>query len=654
MTETKELLRRGVGEFEPMPDAFDRVLERRDRKHRNQRVAAGVLGIAVFALAAIGLVRLFGSESAPTPGGEPDSPFLGTWVSTSDADGGTQTMIIERSDDTFDIVVTDTIAPVCSGTPATMTGTGVLDPSGALVIASPAITCDDGSDPEYLSGPPIEEVLANLTFVLDVETETVTDSLGGVWLRKGAGDPSTTEDPLANLTPLWPQTSMEEVRQAQELADAGDPDYTWQVTRDLEGQVGQSHPADAEIFGRFLEEALGWEDYLWDEAAAHPDGVDSGDVVYIRCAPGGTNPLYPDARGGGCAPTLDELRYETVKIHVAQLDRQGPSGIWVVTGWDIIEPFEQTPPPSDAEIAELLEPFLQARIDGDGAEGLAEVAEYDPFADRRVDPGIPLLYATSTGSSYERSEFEVVGGGPGWPSGRTQLEVRLFAENGDVVEQRFSLESDEAGLLRLVYDFEPFGPQGPILATTENGNAVPVEYGFLDGDVTFRATYPAQPDQENWVGGPDRFPVNGLPFHKRNLTLVLLLADPRPVGPGCEEAKAPADAEALARSLRSDSDLEATAPVTVTVAGAPALQIDVLLTPDATECPFALTNISGSGPLLVKDTPIFEDQLVRLYLLDLPHGASARVLAVVIPHADVENALELAAPIVDSIEFHAR
>jgi hypothetical protein len=32
MSETKELLRRGVGEFEPMPDALERVLVRRDRK----------------------------------------------------------------------------------------------------------------------------------------------------------------------------------------------------------------------------------------------------------------------------------------------------------------------------------------------------------------------------------------------------------------------------------------------------------------------------------------------------------------------------------------------------------------------------------------------------------------------------------------------
>ena len=91
MNETKELLRRGVGEFEPMPDAFDRVLARRDRRHRNQRVAAGVVGIAVIALVAIGFVRLFGSER--TPATDPQSPFLGVWVPDS-VDDPTQTMIV--------------------------------------------------------------------------------------------------------------------------------------------------------------------------------------------------------------------------------------------------------------------------------------------------------------------------------------------------------------------------------------------------------------------------------------------------------------------------------------------------------------------------------------------------------------------------------
>lgn len=48
--------------------AWERLVRRRDHKRRNQRVAAGILGIAVFALAAVGFVRLLGSERAPVIG----------------------------------------------------------------------------------------------------------------------------------------------------------------------------------------------------------------------------------------------------------------------------------------------------------------------------------------------------------------------------------------------------------------------------------------------------------------------------------------------------------------------------------------------------------------------------------------------------------
>jgi dipeptidyl aminopeptidase/acylaminoacyl peptidase len=76
VSETKELLRRGVGGFEPMPDAFERVLARRDHKRRNQRVAAGVLGIAVFALTAIGLARLLASGGIPASQPWPTGPIV--------------------------------------------------------------------------------------------------------------------------------------------------------------------------------------------------------------------------------------------------------------------------------------------------------------------------------------------------------------------------------------------------------------------------------------------------------------------------------------------------------------------------------------------------------------------------------------------------
>ena len=302
-----------------------------------------------------------------------------------------------------------------------------------------------------------------------------------------------------------------------------------------------------------------------------------------------------------------------------------------------------------------MQPLLQARIDGEGAEGFANLAEYDEFENVRVDKEIPLLYATSTGAPYERSEFEIVGG-PVWPEGQMRVEVRLFAENGQtVVTQIFSLERGGTGRLRLVYDFEPSGPDGrPVLATTENGKAVPIEYGFLDGEVTYRAAHPVAPRVGGiWDQGPDVATMVGT----RERRVLLILADPRPIGPGCEEVPAPADAEALARSIRSDSDLEADAPVPVTIGGIAALQMDVVLSPAAGACPWQLPNMSSTTPLLLKDAPFIVQgaDRARLYLLD-PPGGTARVMAIAI-FSDEDSfgrALDVAAPIVESIEFHTR
>src|SRR3990172_5645983 len=202
MSNVAELLERESRTVDLDPGDFERLTRRRDRKHRNQRVAAGVLGVAVFALAAIGFVRLLGSER--TPASDPRSQFEGTWVSTSDADGGTQTMIVRVSaDGAVEIVVTDDIATVCSLTPSTMTGTGRIEAGTALVIPAPVYACDDGSGPEALGGPPLQEQLRDWTLLLDPQTDTLSDGFGGLWLRPGAEVPSpdpttapaTTEPP---------------------------------------------------------------------------------------------------------------------------------------------------------------------------------------------------------------------------------------------------------------------------------------------------------------------------------------------------------------------------------------------------------------------------------------------------------------------------
>src|SRR5688572_30628179 len=97
MSDAQRTLERQLERLHPPRMAFEQLGRRRERKRRDQRVAAGVLGIAVFALAAIGFVRLLGSAS--TPAVDPRSPFEGTWVSTSDADGGIKRMTVSVSAD---------------------------------------------------------------------------------------------------------------------------------------------------------------------------------------------------------------------------------------------------------------------------------------------------------------------------------------------------------------------------------------------------------------------------------------------------------------------------------------------------------------------------------------------------------------------------
>ena len=72
MSDLRAILERGVGGATPPPDGFERMLRRRDRKRRNQRIAAGVVGIAVF-VGAVWIVTSAGSldrsQTPAVPGG---------------------------------------------------------------------------------------------------------------------------------------------------------------------------------------------------------------------------------------------------------------------------------------------------------------------------------------------------------------------------------------------------------------------------------------------------------------------------------------------------------------------------------------------------------------------------------------------------------
>ena len=69
MNDYRSVLERDLARVGPAPFAFDDVARRRDRKRRNQRIAAGVVGIAVF-VAAVWIVTTGGPFD---PRGETDN-----------------------------------------------------------------------------------------------------------------------------------------------------------------------------------------------------------------------------------------------------------------------------------------------------------------------------------------------------------------------------------------------------------------------------------------------------------------------------------------------------------------------------------------------------------------------------------------------------
>jgi hypothetical protein len=587
----------------------------RGRAMRLVPAAAAVLGAVL-----LGLAMFLAVPWDPAPIANLQSPFRGTWF-TIDSDGSTVTMTVEVSGEgVVEITALDDFASVCSGAPSTMTGSGRLESETVLVIPAPVLTCDDGTEAQALSGPPPEELLRDLSFVIDTENETVTDSLGSVWSRDRVEQPDP--DPSV-ASGMWPQSSLAEVEEAQELADADDPDYTWQLDPD----IAEGNNPNAEIVARFIREELGWESFLFNQWVGWEQATSN--LTYVRCAPGETNPLYPDDEyASRCAPTIDEQQYETVSIDLAQPGRQGTSGIWVVADWTSGQ-FRQEVPRSDAGVANFLDRFLQARVDGNGAE-------------EQVDPSsepIQLLYAASNGAHYEQFDYEA---NPRWPNGEFDVTTRMYADGRNTqVEQQFTL-TDDAG--RLLLQFRP-------RSTVENGQPLPEPYEIFGGEVAFRVPAP-------WYGFFDYGPNTIALIYpdSEDLAVLGVLPDPLPLEAGCAPGLAPADAEALARSILADPDLEATEPVAVRVGGVEGLQIDVVSTAEATVCDSGspeVLKVAGSGDEF-GGLWLDPGYRMRLLLLTLPEGSSARTLAVtlVASETELEALWQDITPVLDSFEFH--
>lgn len=86
MSDTREILRRGLGDYGPPTDGYERVLGRRDRRRRNQRLAAGALGIVVFLIVAVGLATILALDEPREPANrntqvdEPTQRWTDVWL----------------------------------------------------------------------------------------------------------------------------------------------------------------------------------------------------------------------------------------------------------------------------------------------------------------------------------------------------------------------------------------------------------------------------------------------------------------------------------------------------------------------------------------------------------------------------------------------
>ena len=343
-----------------------------------------------------------------------------------------------------------------------------------------------------------------------------------------------------------------------------------------------------------------------------------------------------------CAPTLDDLNYESVSLDLAQLDRHGLDGIWVVNAWRQTAPFAQADPAvGEAQATERLEAFLAARIAGTGAEGHVQV---DPDID------VPLLYATTTGAPYERYEIERVEG-PRWPNGDMTFSSRLFADgDATVVEQE--IRREPSGWLSLDAN-----------ATTENGQPVALSYTSADGEVSVSAPS----TWSTWLPGkgaevlqelaPDVW--SGSLWRSEDPSAAGSASSSLTRSPTTSGAQRTADPHcsrrrpmqsAIAQQLVADPNFETTAPVAARIGGVEALSIDVTLAPGGEACGIGMIEISRWIHTIGWDP----GWRLRLYLVDLPEGMSVDTLAitVVAPEERFDEVIAETAPIIDSIEFH--
>jgi hypothetical protein len=137
MTDYRPVLEREGERFELAPGALDRLFERRRRKNRNQRIAAGLVALIFVAIGAWGAVALSGGlASHPRPATSPTpSPNRQLYREIA----GNYTVTLSPAD------------PGVSAEGMAGTYTMRLLPDGAVLISAPVGTLQEGPSPSGIT-----------------------------------------------------------------------------------------------------------------------------------------------------------------------------------------------------------------------------------------------------------------------------------------------------------------------------------------------------------------------------------------------------------------------------------------------------------------------------------------------------------------------
>ena len=354
-----------------------------------------------------------------------------------------------------------------------MTGTGLLETDERLVIAQPELACDDGSIPR--NGSPPQAELADFTLRTRHRDRRVRRQLRG---RVAAGGLERRTDRAV----------------AGDGSRIGARDVGWDVAP-VEARRGACRPgarrrrrprlhlAARREAGR-RRRAMGGGDLR----PVHRGGTRLGGVQPLLsmdgwAVDGGSTrrscssvvrparpTLEPAVLGAppeirGCAPTIDELTYETVRY---QCDPARASGSFRDLGGDRWEMLQ--PSPDRGSLWELLYPDFLAG--GRSSRSSRHPTLKSPLSWRRSsEPGwtvrgravsaprargvavrgheVPLLYATTSGAPYERFEIERVQG-PVWPTGWIESRSGCSPRVGPWSSSTSMLSASD-GQLGLVY-----------------------------------------------------------------------------------------------------------------------------------------------------------------------------------------------------------